>query len=576
MRRVKIGFSIIFFIALHSGCATAPKGDLKEVKVLEDGQGIATDARLRMITHMKPGIASRPGRVDPNVITCTEPGPIVAAALASSFGFGISVLNYGSASLSGSQAEAIAQLAERTTAIQALLHQGYQACLDYANGAITGTTYSLRTSRLDDLLVTLILGEVAGGAFGRTGAAIGLKANAEAQAKLVGFPEMLKDIDKAKAELDAAQQKVKEKDDAYKAADKAYTDATDADPKKNQLKAERDAKKAELDAANVEKNAIIQKLSVQIDTTSKSASEVSQLIAMGGLTPKHDADTAKILGEMHKTFIEKDIEQAYISACLIELGGWKLQSSEDRAYLNLSIDQISEFKKQALKDKEKEGLNNERKDLSQWVDAVKSRPFFLASSLNTKGTLLSEHCVMNLEKFISKAQDNRYALKFKTLEIETKKLDLAKHQIAEDVKMKEAIFPQLAYNLLSDDLKILAKKKSDLSTKTMPSNNEQLAKEKKGLIEKADVVISEGNSLITDNEKAKIDKIEQEYVALMKDTRKTGTESEKKLWTAEYNLYQAKSEAENNKLQDHSKKVKEAAREIDDFFKKIEAINKII
>ena len=160
---------MVLLAALALGACTTQPGTIFKQFSLNDGTSLTTGTRQRLVSNISPGLGSRPGRVYPVRIICTEPSPDVAVALANSFGFGVSVLGQGAGSVTGAQVEGIVQLGERTVAIQALLKQGYQACLDYANGAVTGTTYSLRTSRLDDLLVTLILGEVAGGAFGRSG-----------------------------------------------------------------------------------------------------------------------------------------------------------------------------------------------------------------------------------------------------------------------------------------------------------------------------------------------------------------------------------------------------------------------
>ena len=43
----------------------------------------------------------------------------------------------------------------------------YQTCLAYANGAISGTTYSIIMNRLDDTIVTLLMSETIGSAFDR-------------------------------------------------------------------------------------------------------------------------------------------------------------------------------------------------------------------------------------------------------------------------------------------------------------------------------------------------------------------------------------------------------------------------
>ena len=118
-----------------SACTQPPPVLLKNVRIGED-YGLATDVRSRLFTESEPGLFTRPGQIDPQTILCVEPPPDVAVALAGSVGFGIGVQGAGSASLSASQVEGVAQLAERTAGIQALLHQAYRACVDYRNGAI--------------------------------------------------------------------------------------------------------------------------------------------------------------------------------------------------------------------------------------------------------------------------------------------------------------------------------------------------------------------------------------------------------------------------------------------------------
>ncbi len=97
------------------------------------------------------------------------------------------------------------------------------------NGAINGTTYSLRQSRLDDLLVTLVLAEDAAGAFGRKGAAISTTASASAEAAASMMPQIGKGLDEAHNDLAKKQQELDEKEAALKEADrKLKEEATDA------------------------------------------------------------------------------------------------------------------------------------------------------------------------------------------------------------------------------------------------------------------------------------------------------------------------------------------------------------
>lgn len=157
----RIWFAAIVAISL-TGCAQGPGTIFRQFDLTND-QSITTGARQRVVTNVPIKPSSRPGLVDPERIVCAEPSPDVALAVANSFGVGISVLGQGSGSLTGAQAEGIAQLAERTVTVQLLRDAMYRACEAYANGAITGTTYNLIMSKNNDAMVTLMMGESAAG-----------------------------------------------------------------------------------------------------------------------------------------------------------------------------------------------------------------------------------------------------------------------------------------------------------------------------------------------------------------------------------------------------------------------------
>ena len=124
---------------------------------LQPDEFFTTGARQRVITNSDISNFSRPGLVDPQRIVCTEPSPDAAVALANSLGVGLSILGQGAGSISSAQVEGLGQLGERTASIQLLRDKMYNTCLAYSNGAISGTTYSMIMSRLDDVIVTLCL-----------------------------------------------------------------------------------------------------------------------------------------------------------------------------------------------------------------------------------------------------------------------------------------------------------------------------------------------------------------------------------------------------------------------------------
>lgn len=547
--------SLGLFAALAlSACATQP-GTIFRTLSLDDGTTFTTGARQRVVSNIEPGVASRPGLVDPQRIVCAEPSPDVAIAVANSFGAGVSIAGQGSGSISGAQAEGIAQLAERTVAIQALLNKGYQACLNYANGAISGTQYSLRTSRLDDLMVTLILAEVAGGGFGRSGAAIGTKASATASAKLAeGLRE---DLDTAKADLAKANENVAEKQVALDDAETAL--AVDAD--NEGLKGNVKAAKAELKVAKAERDALLQLMTTSADTATEAAAEASKVIALGGLTPKVDGTIAKELGAMQARFIDKDISQDFISTCLIELGLWKTRSAFDDDFTGHAL---------GLLKANEEGITDET-----------IRDFFLGTQIGGR-TSLTEYCKDNLAEFIEKVRIDNQTARLKRLEIESKRLDLLSRQtVAESEKPATVVHPLASYNLLKNDDVALKAQKVKLTGKTTPpvsatflvAARNKLVAEHAALVQIVDAILAQAVNALAVTEKAKLDQIEARYISIMVDTKKTGTPSERKLWQADFNQQQASGEHEDKKLKELSKKLNDASDEVDALIRKIDLVS---
>lgn len=540
-------WAIAIFAALAlSACSTQP-GTIFRTLTFDDGKSFTTGARQRLISNIEPGVASRPGQVDPQRIVCVEPSPDVAIAVANSFGAGLSILGQGSGSISGAQAEGIAQLAERTVAIQALLKQGYQACLDYGNGAINGTTYSLRTSRLDDLMVTLILAEVAGGAFGRSGAAIGTKASASASAKLMeGLRE---DFDTAKAELAKENQKVAD-------AEAKLTEAETATP---QVPDDVKTAKAELKVAKAERDAARQLMTASADTAAQAAAEASEIIALGSLTAKPTAAIAKELGLMQERFIDVDPSKAWISACMIELGGTRLDaSSYDKRFLEETVNLI-------------EGGDRSDQTIGD---------FFLATNIGSE-TELTGICKDTLAEFIENVRDDRQTVRLKELDIESKRLDLLSRQAAtEAAKPAVHIHPLASYKSLVDDDNALKAQKVNLAAATNPAasagfsaaDRQDLVAEKSTLSQVVDATLAQAATALATPKKAETDQIEANYLSLVTDPARNASPSERKLWKLKFGAQQASAKLMAEEIARISKKVNGASEEVVAFIKLISAI----
>ncbi|MDO9371511.1 MAG: hypothetical protein Q7U07_02815 [Gammaproteobacteria bacterium] len=300
------------FVLLLQGCTISPSTTLLK-ESLPNHNFIATDSRLRVISTSEQSIFSTTGSVDPKNIICTEPSPDVATTIANSFGVGASILGQGAASLSAQQVEGLVQLGERTAAIQLLRDKMYQTCVAYANGAISGTTYSLLMSRLDDSIVTLSLGDGAAGAFGRKLASIGGEASANADASLTGLPNALSTIDDQAKKLAAANKKV---DDA--ASDLQSHNALQPNAgKENDYRAETAKLEAALVTAKAERDALVQLMQGTAKSASEASGKISQLQAGGDLSPKPNAE---ILRDMQADFLVADIGREVTHVCMIELG----------------------------------------------------------------------------------------------------------------------------------------------------------------------------------------------------------------------------------------------------------------
>jgi hypothetical protein len=306
------GVWIVGMALALQGCAVSPSAYLTQV-TSKAHNFLATDSRLRVVVDAEQGIFSTTGLVEPKRIVCTEPSPDVATTIANSFGVGLSVLGYGSGSLSSQSVEGLVQLGERTAAIQLLRDKLYQTCLAYANGAISGTTYSLIMSRLDDSIVTLSLADNAAGAFGRKLAGIGGEASAKADATLVGLPAEVSKIEEQAGKLATANKKV---DDAEKAL-QSYKATQPASGKEEEYKAQIAKLEQDVATAKAERNALLELVQSAAKSTSEATGKISQLQAGGGITSHSEGN---VLREMQAEFLLADSSRELIAACIVELG----------------------------------------------------------------------------------------------------------------------------------------------------------------------------------------------------------------------------------------------------------------
>jgi hypothetical protein len=387
-----------------AGCAT---GEIfRTHKTSSDGIDaadlITTDARQRVIINSDISSDSTTGLVDPVRMTCTEPSPDVATAAATSLGAALGKLGVGSGSFSYQHVEALAQLVERTASIQLLRDKMYQTCLAYANGAITGTTYTVVMSQLDDTILSLMIAETAGGAFGRQLASVSTTANSEARATLIGLPAGVEELSSLTDDLAAAQEKVDAQEaivGALKAADKDSEEAKKLPDEEKKL--------AGLIAARDE---ILKRLQSRAETLAKG-NATATATAGGALTERTSALIAAELEEMQKSFLSEGVGDSIVVACLSELG---LAPGDIPNEVRNSVEEQIWWREKVLTEGKDAGdsrsaLEQNARNEAAYGDAI---ALLTGKELTGRGVRseLGDFCEKNLEDIVITLNDNTQEL----------------------------------------------------------------------------------------------------------------------------------------------------------------------
>ena len=306
---------IIGIVSLVSAC-TSPSKNISESIYLGVDRGYLTDAKSRVILSQNPSLASRPGAIYPRRITCVEPHPDVATAVANSFGVGLTIFGSPS-SISKSQAQGLAQIAQRTASIQALQRLMFRACEAYANGAITGTGYSLLLSEINKTIVTLILGETAGGRFGQSGVSIGGKAFATASVEISELEGMLKELKDSQGAVGEATAELQESTEKAETTTSIATkDGTVTTPEAEAVdEANQEVKQDTESLADATK-----RMERATKALTAAGAEISKVEGLGQRDVTPSGEVASTLEMMQQNFLSSGNTQNYISACLIELG----------------------------------------------------------------------------------------------------------------------------------------------------------------------------------------------------------------------------------------------------------------
>jgi hypothetical protein len=203
------------------GCARL--NSIYRTAKLDEGASVVLDAKQRLITNLEARTDQYfVGRLAPRRTVCPEPSPDVAQAVSTAISASLeAALSKATVSqeLAGrfglASADSIAQLGERIATIQLLRDELSDLCRAFANGAVSATTYSIRLSKLDKKMVTLLISETSAGAFGRQLAAI--TTTASASTVHAATPEEIQQArDKVERAITELAQKQKTVDDIKK------------------------------------------------------------------------------------------------------------------------------------------------------------------------------------------------------------------------------------------------------------------------------------------------------------------------------------------------------------------------
>jgi hypothetical protein len=351
-RHFRASFAMLLALTL-GGCTWAEWLAINNSKELPQSGAVFTDAKQRAIVATTPGSPEKFfGYITPKKIICAEPSPDVAQAVSASISASIEaaiqksdVSGQGNASLALAAADSIAQLGERLGTIQLLRDQGYRACEAHANGVIGATTYTLMMSRINRTMTTLLLGEMAAGAFGRRLATISGNASASVLPRVEDLKKALDEIDSAKKAADEANSKKAD-------LEKQLTEAKTADSPPNTSTEASRQKVAVLDAkvteAKTEATAADQRLasaegalrekSVSATASGRAAAEAGQISGQAIQT------SGKTLVDLQRQFFDMSDLSAVLDACITATDRIDL-SGEERKKLTKVFDAIREVRK---------------------------------------------------------------------------------------------------------------------------------------------------------------------------------------------------------------------------------------
>ncbi len=198
-------------------------------------------------------------------------------------------------------------------------------------------------------------------------------------------------------------------------------------------------------------------------------------------------------------------------------------------------------------------------------------------------TRLTKHCENNLSTFLVRAQNNSHNRRVMTLEIEGKRVDVEKLKLAKaSTFLGLSIHPLAAFNVAAKANEGLKTSLNKLNGEVVPEVNETFAeKEKKKLDDQRQKALDEGakiqNSatiLLSDQQKNATKTIEDDFIALIADTRRNGSQKERDVWQKEFEIQQKQADLKDAALKAFTQDAVTVRIELDAILSRIKRVKK--
>lgn len=364
--RIFIGSFAIFVSMLLCSCLKG--GEYVEIHSAKSAERVMTTADVRAIHQIEVKNGINEGRIIPEYIICAEPSPDIAKAVADALNLSASADFKGLASVdpklaaavSKARTEGVAQLTERLATIQLLRDTLYRACEAYANGAISASSYTVMLSRYDDIMITMLLGEFAAGAFGRPLATVALEVNDKTSSPLTAGGQSGNGNNKEKKLKD----KLKDLQNRLKTA-KEKNDTSEIKDIEKQIST------TEQEIADLESKV-------------ENPSMTALVTGAGGITHAHDSEIANTLAQMQRKYLENLNSDALEVTCIETLFENKAAKPELKTFCSNYLTKSCEFKKEILRGimtrsqqermqvENKQRITNSVNEIKEYIEVMKN------------------------------------------------------------------------------------------------------------------------------------------------------------------------------------------------------------